>query len=224
MTETAHTGHSLGSHLIPLRRNWGWLMGAGIILILLGMVGLVLTFLFSIASALSFGAMMLVGGGVLAVDAFRREGWKSRVLMLLVALLYIITGALVFNNPISALAALTLLAGSALIAVGILRIIMAFQVRPSPVWVWVLISGLLSLVLGALIVAQWPMSSIWVLGTFLAIELIFQGWSYVMLAQAVRSTFDGVKPRPAAPAASAAEPPPPAAPPAPPAPPAPTGS
>ncbi|WP_204350294.1 DUF308 domain-containing protein, partial [Klebsiella pneumoniae] len=80
---------SLGSHLIPLRRNWGWLMGAGIILILLGMVGLVATFLFSIASVLSFGAMMLVGGGVLLVDSFRREGWKSRILMLLVAILYI---------------------------------------------------------------------------------------------------------------------------------------
>ncbi|QCI65813.1 HdeD family acid-resistance protein [Phreatobacter stygius] len=218
MTDTARTGHSLGSHLIPLRRNWGWLMGAGVILILLGMAGLVLTFLFSIASTLSFGAMMLIGGGVLLVDAFRREGWKSRILMLLVALLYIVTGALVFYNPISALAALTLLAGSALLAVGILRIIMAFQLRPADVWVWVLVSGLLSLVLGVLIVAQWPMSATWVLGTFLAIELIFQGWSYVMLAQAVRSTFDGVRPRPVpAPAAAAPEagqpspPPPPSA-------------
>ncbi|MBN8941648.1 MAG: HdeD family acid-resistance protein [Rhizobiales bacterium] len=213
MTDTARTAHSLGSHLIPLRRNWGWLMGAGIILILLGMVGLVATFLFSIASVLSFGAMMLVGGGVLLVDSFRREGWRSRILMLLVAILYILTGAVVFYNPISAVAALTLLAGSALLAVGILRIIMAFQLRPADVWIWVLISGLLSLVLGALIVAQWPMSATWVLGTFLAIELIFQGWSYVMLAQAVRSTFDGVRPRPA-PAPQPVQPQPAAEPPA----------
>ena len=35
----------------------------------------------------------------------------------------------------------------------------------------------------------------WVLGTFFAIELIFQGWAAIALARAIRSTFDGVKPR-----------------------------
>ena len=54
---------------------------------------------------------------------------------------------------------------------------------------------LLSLLLGLLIVMQWPASSLWVLGTFFAIELIFQGWAAIALARAIRSTFDGVKPR-----------------------------
>lgn len=186
------TGHSLGSHLVPLRRNWGWLMGAGIVLILLGIFGLAATFLFSVASALSFGAMMLIAGGVLFADAFRREGWSSRLAMLAVGVLYVVTGALVFYNPLQAVIALTLICAAMLVAAGILRIVMAFQVRPLPVWGWVLASGILSLLLGLLIFAQWPASSAWVLGTFLAIELIFQGWSYVFLANAIRSTFDGV--------------------------------
>lgn len=194
------TGQSLGSHLIPLRRSWGWLMGAGIVLILLGVFGLAATFLFSVASALSFGAMMLIAGGVLFADAFRREGWSSRLAMLAVGVLYIATGALVFYNPLQAVIALTLLCAAMLVAAGVLRIVMAFQIRSLPVWGWVLASGILSLLLGILIFAQWPASSAWVLGTFLAIELIFQGWSYVFLANAVRSTFDGVHP-PAKPAA-----------------------
>lgn len=196
--QPAQTAHSLGSHLIPLRRNWGWLMGAGIALIALGLFGIVAATLFSVVSALSFGAMMLIGGGVLLVDAFRREGWKSRVAMLAVGVLYVITGALVFYNPLQAVIALTLLAAAMLVAVGMLRIIMAFQMRPLSVWGWVLASGLLSLVLGLYIVLQLPQAATWVLGTFLAIELIFQGWAYVALARAIRSTFDGVHPRPAA--------------------------
>lgn len=193
--QPAQTGHSLGSHLVPLRRNWGWLMGAGIALIALGLFGLVAATLFSVVSALSFGAMMLIGGGVLLADAFRREGWKSRVAMLAVGVLYVITGALVFYNPLQAVIALTLLAAAMLVAVGMLRIIMAFQMRPLSVWGWVLASGLLSLVLGLYIVLQLPQAATWVLGTFLAIELIFQGWAYVALARAIRSTFDGVHPK-----------------------------
>jgi len=197
-TQPAPSGHSLGSHLIPLRRNWGWLMGAGIALIALGLFGIVAANLFSVVGALTFGAMMLIGGGVLLVDAFRREGWKSRAAMLAVGVLYVLTGVLVFYNPLQAVIALTLLCAAMLVAVGMLRIVMAFQMRPLSVWGWVLASGLLSLVLGLYIVLQLPQAATWVLGTFLAIELIFQGWAYVFLARAIRSTFDGVAPKPVA--------------------------
>ncbi|WP_342360946.1 HdeD family acid-resistance protein [Terrarubrum flagellatum] len=187
--------HTLATHLVPLRRNWGWLMAAGVILIALGAFGLVATLLFSLVSLFTFGAMMLIGGGVILVDAFRREEWKSRILVIVIGALYILAGAAIFISPISALATLTLFVGAALIATGVLRIITAFHARPMPVWIWVLVSGLLSLLLGVMILVQWPASSAWVLGTFLAIELIFQGWAYVMLAQAIRSTFDGVRPK-----------------------------
>lgn len=59
-------------------------------------------------------------------------------------------------------------------------------------------SGVLSLLLGIFIYVQLPQAATWVLGTFLAIELIFQGWAYVFLARAIRSTFDGVHPKPGA--------------------------
>lgn len=187
--------HSLGTHLVPLRRNWGWLLGAGIVLLILGTVGLAATVILGVVSVLSFGVMMLIGGAVLLADAFRREGWQSRVLMLAIGALYVLTGVLTFYNPLSALVAITLFVGVTLVIIGVLRVVMAFQLRPAALWLWVLVSGLLSLALGVLIIASWPASAAWVLGTFLAIELIFQGWTYVMLAFAIRSTFDGVKPR-----------------------------
>jgi uncharacterized membrane protein HdeD (DUF308 family) len=196
--ETARTGHSLGAHLVPLRRNWGWLMGAGIALIALGLFGLVAAALFTVASVLSFGAMMLVAGGVLLFDSFRREGWQSRLAMIAIGVLYITTGALVFYNPLQAVVALTLVCAAMLVAVGLLRIVTAFHMRPLVVWGWVLASGMISLLLGLFIFVQLPQAAPWVLGTFLAIELIFQGWSYVFLARAIRSTFDGVHAKPIA--------------------------
>ena len=147
----------------------------------------------SLASAIWFGAMILVGGAVVLIDAFRHQGWKSRLLHILIGLLYVAVGLMTFANPLLATASLTLLAGAALVATGVLRLVVAFQNRELPAWRWLALSGALSLLLGGMILAQWPGSSLWVLGTFLAIELIFQGWGTIALALAIRSTFDGVR-------------------------------
>lgn len=183
---------SLGTHLIPLRRNWGWLMAAGIALVILGILGLGAVTLLSIASAIWFGAMIFVGGVIVLIDAFRQQGWKSRLLHLLIGVLYVAVGVMTFMNPLVATASLTLLAGAALVATGVLRLIVAFQNRQLPSWGWIAFSGVLSLLLGGLILMRWPESSLWVLGTFFAVELIFQGWAEIALARAIRSTFDGV--------------------------------
>jgi len=183
---------SLGTHLIPLRRNWGWLMAAGIALVILGILGLGAVTLLSIASAIWFGAMIFVGGVIVLIDAFRQQGWKSRLLHLLIGALYIAVGVMTFMNPLVATASLTLLAGAALVATGVLRLIVAFQNKQLPSWGWIAFSGVMSLLLGGLILMRWPESSLWVLGTFFAVELIFQGWAEIALARAIRSTFDGV--------------------------------
>ncbi|MGY6248720.1 HdeD family acid-resistance protein [Bosea thiooxidans] len=189
---SAHQPASLGTHLIPLRRNWGWLMAEGIVLIILGVLGLGAVAMLSLASAIWFGAMIFVGGIVVLVDAFRHQGWRSRLWHILIGVLYVAIGVMTFVNPLVATASLTLLVGAALVATGVLRLIVAFQSRQLPYWTWVALSGLLSLILGGMILMQWPGSSLWVLGTFLAIELIFQGWAAIALARAIRSTFDGV--------------------------------
>ena len=189
MSEASNVPHappSLGSKLVPLRQKSGWLFAAGVSLVVLGALGLLMSGALSIASAIWFGAMVLVAGIV------RHGGWRSRILHGLIGLLYIAVGIITFSNPLAATASLTLFVGAALFATGILRIVIAVQTRPNASWSMILVSGLLSLALGVMILVRWPASSLWVLGTFLAIELIFQGVATIMLARAIRSTFDGV--------------------------------
>lgn len=190
-TPSDHAAASLGSQLVPLRRNWGWLMAGGAALVLLGIVGLGSATLLSVASAIWFGAMMLVGGIIVLFGAFRSEGWRGVLLNTLIGLLYLGVGIFTLVNPMAATASLTLFVGMALLATGILRVVVGLQNRQLRFWVWIVISGLLSLLLGGMILFQWPASSLWVLGTFLAIELIFQGIGIMALARAIRSTFDG---------------------------------
>ena len=82
---------------------------------------------------------------------------------------------------------LTLVLAGILIAVGVIRISMGIQLRKAVAgWYWSLLSGIVSILLGGMIVFQWPVSGLWVIGLFVAIELILNGWSYVFVALAAR--------------------------------------
>jgi uncharacterized membrane protein HdeD (DUF308 family) len=170
-----------------VKRNWGWLLALGIVSIVLGTLGLYMTFGLTLASVLFFGVLILVLGVLQLVHAFTCKGWKSVLWHLLIALLYVAAGIDIIADPVRASKVLTLVLAGILIAIGVIRIIMAFQLRGAvDGWYWSLLSGLVSILLGGMIIAQWPASGLWVIGLFVAIELIFNGWSYLFVALAAR--------------------------------------
>lgn len=69
---------------------------------------------------------------------------------------------------------------------GVLEVIAAFKVRPDPNWGWVLFSGITAIILGILILYQWPSSATWVLGVFAGINFLFTGIWMIMLPLAIR--------------------------------------
>ncbi len=169
-----------------LSRNWGWLLAFGILSIILGTVGMGMTFGLTLVSVVFFGALLIVGGTFQLVDAFKCRGWKGTLWHILIALLYIAGGLLIVVDPLLASETLTLALAAVLIAVGVSRVMMALQHRGQSGWGWLVLSGLISIALGAMIVAKWPMSGMWVIGLFVAIELIFNGWAYLFVALAAR--------------------------------------
>ncbi|NCC27854.1 MAG: HdeD family acid-resistance protein [Gammaproteobacteria bacterium] len=169
-----------------LSRNWGWLLAFGILSIILGTVGMGMTFGLTLVSVVFFGALLIVGGTFQLVDAFKCQGWKGALWHILIALLYIAGGLLIVVDPVLASETLTLALAGVLIAVGVSRAIMALQHRGQSGWGWLVLSGLISIALGAMIIAKWPMSGMWVIGLFVAIELIFNGWAYLFVALAAR--------------------------------------
>jgi uncharacterized membrane protein HdeD (DUF308 family) len=92
----------------------------------------------------------------------------------------------IFVDPILASISLTMVLAGILIAVGLFRIIMAFELRATQGWFWPLVSGLITILLGGMILAQWPASGFWVIGLFVSIEMILNGWSSVFVALAAR--------------------------------------
>jgi uncharacterized membrane protein HdeD (DUF308 family) len=170
-----------------LAKNWGWLLGFGIVFIILGTIGLGMTFALTLASVFLFGILFLLGGVLQIIEAFKCKGWKGILWHIIIAVLYLIAGVIVIDNPLGASIMLTLVFAFLLIGVGVVRIIMAIQHGAGGHWIWPLIGGIASIILGAIIIAGWPISGLWVIGLVVAIELIIQGWSYLFVALAARA-------------------------------------
>ncbi len=171
-----------------LKRNWGWLLGLGILFVILGCLGLGMVVGLTIASMLFLGALLLIAGLSQIIDVFKSKQWKGAVWHALIAILYIIGGGIVIYDPILASTLITVLLAWVLIFIGIIRLIMASVLRNESGWGWLVFAGLTALVLGILILLQWPYSGLWVLGLFIAIELLVNGWTYIFIALAIRRT------------------------------------
>jgi uncharacterized membrane protein HdeD (DUF308 family) len=169
-------------------KNWGWMLALGILSVILGTIGLGMTFALTIAGVLLFGILFLIGGCFQLIQALKCKGWKGIVWHILIAFLYVIAGIIVIRNPVGASVMFTLVFAWILVAVGILRIITAIQMRSGKNWIWLLIAGIASIILGAIIIAKWPISGLWVIGLFIAVELILNGWSNILVALAARAS------------------------------------
>lgn len=171
-----------------LRRNWGWLLGLGIILVFLGFIGLGMVVSLTLVSMYFFAALLIVSAVFHIIDIFKHRNWKGIFWQALIAVLYFIAASEILYDPFLASVLLTALFAIVLIIIGIARIILAFSVREAKGWGWIIFSGLISIFLGSLILMHWPVSGLWVIGMFIAIDMIFNGWTYIFIALSVRAS------------------------------------
>jgi uncharacterized membrane protein HdeD (DUF308 family) len=169
-----------------LSRNWGWLLALGILMIILGVVAMAAPVVATIAIQVMLGWLLVISGIAEGIHAFMVKEWRGFLLELLSAVLYLGVGLMLLVDPLKGALALTLILAVFLLVEGIFKIITAFRVRDHRGWGWLLASGIVSVVLGVMIWAQWPASGLWVIGLLVGIQLLFTGWSLVMLALVAR--------------------------------------
>jgi len=174
------------SAIHTLRKNWGWVVALGVFFIVAGCIALGSVILSTVVTVYYIGFLMLVAGVFELVAAFQMKTWSRFFLWLLLAALYAVAGVLTISNPLLAASVLTLWLGAALIATGIMRIVVAFQLQEGAPWGWLAFSGVITILLGGVILFQWPVSSLYVLGVFLGVDLVFAGVSWTMFGLALR--------------------------------------
>jgi uncharacterized membrane protein HdeD (DUF308 family) len=181
---------------LRLHHCWLWFLLLGIAIALVGVGAIGAAFIATLTTVLVFGILLIVGGVVQIVNAFLARTWRGFFVYTLVGVLHLIVGGIMIEQPLRAAEALTLMIAVAFLVGGAAQLIygvtQSFAGRS-----WVILNGFIALLLGISIWKQWPESGLWVIGLFIGIDLVFSGWSWVMLGLAVKG---------AAPPAEASEP------------------
>jgi uncharacterized membrane protein HdeD (DUF308 family) len=188
MTNTSGTmaDSRAGSDTAPLRAKSGWIIALGVVYLIAGFIALGSVMMATVASVLIVGVMMIIAGVAEVFSAFQIKSWGKFLLWVLLGVLYIVAGFVTFENPLLAAVLLTLILGASLVASGIMRIFLAFSMKRETPWIWVALSGAITLLLGLLILARWPVSSLYILGLFLGIDLVMAGAGWIGIGFGLR--------------------------------------
>jgi uncharacterized membrane protein HdeD (DUF308 family) len=178
----------MDQHLSAYSKNAGMFFIWGLILMAIGIFAVTATNFTTIVSVVLLGFLILLAGSVLLIDTF--TFWRGKdhgfVLSLLVSILYLAAGVLLISNPIEGSISLTFLLGTIYTFLGLARMFFYGQVQ-MPQWGWSFANGLITFLIGILILASWPGSSLFIIGLFIGIDLFFCGLAYTMAGVALRS-------------------------------------
>ncbi|MGH6945349.1 MAG: HdeD family acid-resistance protein [Geminicoccaceae bacterium] len=180
-----------------LQRSWGWFLGLGIVLAVLGVLAIALPVVATLAVGIFIGWLLVIGGIAQLVHAFSERRWRGFFLHFLGGLVYLVVGGLILIDPFGGALALTILLAAFLVVEGIFQILLALRIRPFRNWGWVVASGIITLVLGILIFAGWPSTALWVIGLLVGIHLLTSGIALIMLGLAARSVVQSAREQPA---------------------------
>jgi uncharacterized membrane protein HdeD (DUF308 family) len=172
--------------LEDLKSEWWWFLLLGMGLIVLGMIGIATPFFMSLATASLFGVLLLVGGAAQIISSFWAGKWSGFLVSMLTGILYLVIGMLMLDEPLTSLLLLTKLLAAFLMVSGLFKIIASMYYKFTH-WGWALLNGFITLFLGIMIWRQLPYSAVWVIGLFVGIEMIFNGWTWVMLGMSLKS-------------------------------------
>ena len=178
MTEPVTRASEIKSHA-------GWSVFAGVLIIALGIFLLAYPFLTGAATVLTLGIILL---GVALVDlvlALRFKPASDFFLKLFSAIFFGITGFLLVAYPVTGLAGLTLFLGSMFLVQGVILAVLGFKAEKGSRG-WLLFDAAVTVLLSLLILAHWPSSSVWAIGTLVGIEVIMRGATRIATALAIR--------------------------------------
>ncbi len=171
-----------------LRSQWWWLFLFGILLAVCGTAAIIfpaLTVLGTLTAVVVLGTVLIIAGIATIVTAFWAGKWSGVLVQILAGLLYLVVGFMITEKPLASAVTLTLFVATLFIVVGGFRILAALLVR-FPYWGWALLNGIVTFLVGVIIYRHFPQSAIWVLGLLVGLEMLFHGWTWIMLSLAIR--------------------------------------
>ena len=173
-----------------LKSFGGYTFVVGGLLILLGTIGILLPNVMSLGTDIFVAWLLLIGGAVWATHTFQYS--PASVMDWLKPVVLLIIGGVMLFYPAGGVAGVGLLLAIYLLMDAFSSFVLAQAVYPAKGWGLMSINGVASVLLAALFMAGWPETSFWLVGLFVAISLVFDGWALLFIGWALRKE-EGVK-------------------------------
>jgi uncharacterized membrane protein HdeD (DUF308 family) len=177
-----------------IKSNAGWSVFAGVLIIALGVFLLVYPYLTAAATVLMLGIILLAVAIVELFLAFRFKSAGDFFLKLISAIVYGVTGFLLVAYPITGVTVLTLFVGSMLLVQGVLLAVFGFTAQKGNRG-WLFLDAAVTLLLSFMILARWPSSSVWAIGTLVGVAVIMRGATRIGVSLGIRRTASAVEER-----------------------------
>jgi uncharacterized membrane protein HdeD (DUF308 family) len=167
-----------------VRLHWRLFLTQGVIITILGLLAVIWPQISTIAVDVYVAWMFLLAGIVGLVALFYAPTVSAFLWSLLTAALSLFVGIVLLWHPTEGAVSLTLVLIAFFVVEGVFQIVAAFGYRGAfpDSWGWMFLSGVVDLVLAALLIAGWPGTAGWALGLIVGVNLITSGFAIIMVA------------------------------------------
>jgi len=169
------------------KKNAGWLVALGVLTVIAGCLAVASPLLSGLSVVVFIGVALALGGIARTIAAFSAGSFGQDTLAFIGGILTFGAGLILAARPGIGLATLTLMLGAYLLADGISSTVLALRVRPESGWGFMLFSAVMGVILGFLLLREWPVSGVWAIGTLLGVNLLVNGFSMISVGSAARS-------------------------------------
>jgi uncharacterized membrane protein HdeD (DUF308 family) len=164
-----------------------WVIIWSIVTFACGILAIILPLTFSFGIALIIGCLVLVAAIAHLFFAFETRSVDGFLWQILVSMLYGMAAVFLLVNPLLSVLSLTLILAIFLFLEGILELALYFCLRRFRHSVWVLIDAIGTLILGLLMIRQWPPATPEVIGALIGISLMLSAISRALFLLTFRA-------------------------------------
>lgn len=173
--------------ITALSKNRNYLIIFGILLVIAGSAAILFPLISSISIIIIIGVALVISGIVQIIQAFGYEKWSGLLLALFSSIIWLVAGGVLLARPMESVAVFTIFLAIIFIAEGMLKLILALQMRALKNWTWVLFDAVIALFLGFFLWIQFPFSALWSIGVLSGLNILSSGIATLAIALTIDS-------------------------------------
>ena len=174
--------------ITALSKNRNYLIIFGILLVIAGSAAILFPLISGISVIVIIGVALVISGIVQLIQAFGYEKWSGLLLALFSSIIWLVAGGILLARPMESVAVFTIFLATIFIAEGMLKLILALQMRALKNWIWFLFDAVIALFLGFFLWVQFPFSALWAIGVLSGLNILSSGIATLAIALTIDRT------------------------------------